>query len=221
MHDHNLLHRDLKPQNLFVTRSGQIKLGDFGVSRILESECALAKTQTGTPFYFSPELWLDEPYGRKSDIFALGAILYELCMHVPPFHFEDMNDVKDGLCNKEPYPIPPYYSTELRGLISQMMSKDPTQRPDSDAILALPFIRKEVIQLPWGRAQTTPATLRGGLPGGDPMSQSQEVVAAAAKEKKIKKKSAKGSKGVSKEGSRGGSSKKSKRGGGGSGGGGG
>merc|ERR1711959_122804 len=191
VHDHNALHRDLKPQNLFVTQSGMIKLGDFGVSRILESESALAKTQTGTPFYFSPELWLDKPYDKKSDMFALGAIMYELCMHVPPFHYEDMNLVKEGTLNDEPFPIPPIYSTELRSLIDSMMSKRPEDRPSCDQILNLPFLRKEVLKLPWGRAQTTPATMRPN-PGNKALMQSKKIAENTSPQGKVRRKKDKG-----------------------------
>jgi len=195
VHDHNLLHRDLKPQNLFVTQRGMIKLGDFGVSRILESECCMAKTQTGTPFYFSPELWLDEPYNRKSDMFALGSIMYELCMHNPPFHYEDMNMVRDGILHHEPQPISSFYSSELRALIAKMMSKDPSERPDCDAIMQLPFVLKEVLKLPWGRAQTTPANTRAKEGTDNALCLSQNLVAdkdvfkerKEKKEKKVKK----------------------------------
>merc|ERR1719284_788657 len=107
-------------------------------------------------------------------------------MHTPPFHYEDMNLVRDGILNHEPYPIPPYYSTELRGLITRMMSKSPEERPDCDAILQLPFIQKEVLKLPWGRAQTTPAAQRP-IPDNDALAQSQKAVAGIVKRKEKKK----------------------------------
>jgi len=149
----------------------------------------MARTQTGTPFYFSPELWTDQPYNHKSDMFALGCIIYEMCMHAPPFYYEDMSKVRDGILNDEPEPIPPFYSSEFRTLIAKMMSKAPDERPSCDQILELPFIRKEVTKLPWGRAQTTPAQSRANAAENDPTAQTKELVAEKdrRKAKKLRK----------------------------------
>ena len=69
MHEKNIIHRDLKSANIFISE-GVYKLGDFNVSKLLKK--ALAYTQTGTPYYASPEVWKDQPYELKSDIWSLG-----------------------------------------------------------------------------------------------------------------------------------------------------
>eukprot|EP00906_Rhabdomonas_costata_P011443 RCo016311 len=79
LHSRKILHRDLKTRNVFLTSTGQIKLGDFGLSTVLKNTLAQANTLCGTPYYFSPELCRSKPYNNKSDIWALGCIVYEMC----------------------------------------------------------------------------------------------------------------------------------------------
>src|SRR6185295_8771772 len=77
LHDIDIMHRDLKSANIFVMKDGSIKLGDLNVSKVIKK--GLAFTQTGTPYYASPEVWADKPYDYKSDIWSVGCVLYELC----------------------------------------------------------------------------------------------------------------------------------------------
>ena len=76
LHDKNILHRDLKSANIFISEDGKYKLGDLNVSKVMKK--GLAYTQTGTPYYASPEVWQDQPYDSKSDIWSLGCVMYEL-----------------------------------------------------------------------------------------------------------------------------------------------
>ena len=87
LHDMKIVHRDIKTANIFIS-DGLYKLGDLNVSKILER--GLAYTQTGTPYYASPEVWRDEPYDSKSDIWSLGCVIYEVCALKPPFQAKDM-----------------------------------------------------------------------------------------------------------------------------------
>ncbi len=73
---------------MFLWKDGKAKLGDMNVSKI--SEKGLCQTQTGTPYYASPEVWKDEPYGPKSDIWSLGCVMYEMMTLRPPFQADDM-----------------------------------------------------------------------------------------------------------------------------------
>jgi NIMA (never in mitosis gene a)-related kinase 1/4/5 len=84
MHDLNIMHRDLKSANVFLNKDFTIKLGDMNVSKVV-SQKSLNYTQTGTPYYASPEVWKDEPYDFKSDIWSLGCVLYEMIALKPPF----------------------------------------------------------------------------------------------------------------------------------------
>ncbi len=85
LHSQRILHRDLKPANIFLDEVGNVKIGDLGLGRILGSKSDVARTGVGTPLYFSPELCMDKPYDTKSDIWALGCLIYELATFTPPF----------------------------------------------------------------------------------------------------------------------------------------
>ena len=85
-HDKKILHRDLKSQNIFMTKRGIIKLGDFGIARVLSNTRSRAKTVVGTPYYLSPEIIRQEGYSFKSDIWSLGVLLYEMAALQPPFN---------------------------------------------------------------------------------------------------------------------------------------
>ena len=74
LHSNKILHRDLKSANIFIAADGTYKLGDLNISKVLKRD--LAQTQTGTPYYCSPEVWKNKPYGVKSDIWSLGCVLY-------------------------------------------------------------------------------------------------------------------------------------------------
>ena len=84
LHDREIVHRDIKCANLFLMKSGDLKLGDLNVSKVARHG-ALLHTQTGTPYYASPEVWKDQPYDEKSDIWSTGCVLYEMIMLKPPF----------------------------------------------------------------------------------------------------------------------------------------
>ena len=78
----------MQSANVFLTKAGEAKLGDMNVSKIAKN--GLLYTQTGTPYYASPEVWKDEPYDSKSDIWSLGCVIYEMTTLEPPFKAEDM-----------------------------------------------------------------------------------------------------------------------------------
>ena len=94
LHELKICHRDLKCANIFLTADGVIKLGDLNVSKVAKK--GLLYTQTGTPYYASPEVWQDKPYDSKCDIWSLGCVVYEVATLQPPFRAPDMK----GLCRK-------------------------------------------------------------------------------------------------------------------------
>lgn len=111
LHDTNIFHRDLKSANVFLKKNGTAKLGDMNVSKVAKR--GLLYTQTGTPYYASPEVWRDQPYDMKSDIWSLGCVLYESITLRPPFRADDMaglyRKVLRGVYNN----IPDHFSPEL------------------------------------------------------------------------------------------------------------
>jgi NIMA (never in mitosis gene a)-related kinase 1/4/5 len=98
MHDLNIMHRDLKSANVFLNSDDSVKLGDMNVSKVASKD-GLNFTQTGTPYYASPEVWRDEPYDIKSDIWSLGCVLYEMITLKPPFQSSSMKGLFKKVCN--------------------------------------------------------------------------------------------------------------------------
>eukprot|EP00670_Eutreptiella_braarudii_P008577 CAMPEP_0174313616 /NCGR_PEP_ID=MMETSP0810-20121108/5102_1 /TAXON_ID=73025 ORGANISM="Eutreptiella gymnastica-like, Strain CCMP1594" /NCGR_SAMPLE_ID=MMETSP0810 /ASSEMBLY_ACC=CAM_ASM_000659 /LENGTH=512 /DNA_ID=CAMNT_0015422455 /DNA_START=101 /DNA_END=1636 /DNA_ORIENTATION=+ len=147
IHSKQILHRDLKPQNLFLCKNKKVvKVGDFGISTILRSSSAVAKTQCGTPYYFSPELCQHKPYNNKSDVWSLGCLLYEMMALRRPFDGANLRLLMANIC-KAKYPaLPSRWSAELRQLLKEMLSKDPNKRPSITAILDMDFVRKRLEQ---------------------------------------------------------------------------
>jgi NIMA (never in mitosis gene a)-related kinase len=142
MHSKRMLHRDLKSQNVFLTQDGMIKLGDFGISTVLRNTHEMKKTMCGTPYYFSPELCRGERYNNKSDVWALGCILYELASLTHAFEANSMKGLVAKIL-KGVYPeISSTYSSNLRGLIKSMLNIDPKARPNVREIITLPYIKE-------------------------------------------------------------------------------
>lgn len=132
LHERNIIHRDLKCANIFIA-NGDYKIADLNVSKLLKKE--LAYTQTGTPYYASPEVWQDKPYELKSDIWSFGCIVYELCALKPPFTGNNM----EGLFRKVMrgvYPkIPSTYSDKMAKAIDLCLQLDPAKRPTAKELL--------------------------------------------------------------------------------------
>lgn len=111
LHDLKIVHRDIKCANLFLTASGTVKLGDLNVSKVAAK--GMLQTQTGTPYYASPEVWQDRPYDLKSDIWSLGCVLYEMCALQPPFRGNDMQQLFRKICEGRVPLLPSNYSRDL------------------------------------------------------------------------------------------------------------
>ena len=107
IHDRKILHRDLKSQNIFLTKNDLIKLGDFGIAKCLEFTMQKASTFIGTPYYLSPEIVQNLPYSFKSDIWSLGVLLYEMCCLKMPYDANSLAEltlkiIKGNDQNKRP-----------------------------------------------------------------------------------------------------------------------
>lgn len=140
VHDRKVLHRDLKTQNIFLMATGQIKLGDFGIARVLDATKDYAKTMVGTPYYLSPEIIEDKPYNFKSDVWSLGVVLYEMTTLKHPFDADSLVILASKIL-KDEYPLPDaMYSTHLQSLIRTMLSKDARIRPLVKEIMSQGFL---------------------------------------------------------------------------------
>ena len=126
LHKRKIVHRDIKCANIFMTKDGIVKLGDLNVSKI--AKMGILKTQTGTPYYASPEVWQDKPYDKRSDIWSLGCVLYELTALSPPFTASDIKGLYQKVL-KGVYPrIPPSFSADLTSIIKSLLQVEPKNR---------------------------------------------------------------------------------------------
>ncbi|XP_037106432.1 serine/threonine-protein kinase Nek1 isoform X2 [Syngnathus acus] len=140
IHDRKILHRDIKSQNIFLTKDGTVQLGDFGIARVLNSTVELARTCIGTPYYLSPEICENKPYNNKSDIWALGCVLYEMCTLKHAFEAGNMKNLVLKIIRGSYHPVSVHYSQELRTLLAQLFQHNPRERPSVGSILDKAFL---------------------------------------------------------------------------------
>uniref|UniRef100_A0A4W6E0U6 non-specific serine/threonine protein kinase n=1 Tax=Lates calcarifer TaxID=8187 RepID=A0A4W6E0U6_LATCA len=140
VHDRKILHRDIKSQNIFLTKDGTVQLGDFGIARVLNSTVELARTCIGTPYYLSPEICENKPYNNKSDIWALGCVLYEMCTLKHAFEAGNMKNLVLKIIRGTYPPVSVHYSQDLRSLLALLFKRNPRERPSVSSILDKPFL---------------------------------------------------------------------------------
>lgn len=134
LHDKNIVHRDLKTANIFMSEDCRmLKIGDMNVSKILKN--TFAYTQTGTPYYASPEVWRDEPYDTKTDIWSLGCVMFEICMLRPPFKAQNMDELYSKVQARHMEKFDSFYSRDLQSCILRLLEPNPRMRPDCRQIL--------------------------------------------------------------------------------------
>ena len=146
IHKMKILHRDLKTMNIFLKSGFQVKIGDLGVAKVLLKN-SFAKTLIGTPYYLSPEICQEKPYNNKSDVWALGCILYELCTFKHPFEAKSQGALILKIMSNTPDNINKYYSKELNNLIFLLLEKDSEKRPNCVEILKYDFVLDKVKSL--------------------------------------------------------------------------
>ena len=144
IHNHlqgTIIHRDIKPSNVFIDKNSNIKLGDFGLSRILTHESSFAYSHVGTPYYMSPEQIEETKYNEKSDIWSLGCLLYEMAALRPPFQAKNQimlgMRIKSGKIER----INKAYSEELWKSICWMMNINYEKRPSTKDLMKIREIK--------------------------------------------------------------------------------
>ncbi|KAM9102682.1 serine/threonine-protein kinase Nek4 isoform X1 [Sarcophilus harrisii] len=163
LHEKHILHRDLKTQNVFLTRTNIIKVGDLGIARVLENQYDMASTLIGTPYYMSPELFSNKPYNYKSDVWALGCCVYEMATLKHAFNAKDMNSLVYRIIEGKLPPMPKDYSPQLAELIRTMLSKKPEERPSVRSILRQPYIKRHIsLFLEVTKARTSKSHIKNG-----------------------------------------------------------
>ena len=140
MHSNNILHRDLKTLNIFLTKDNKIKIGDLGVAKILENFENFVTSKVGTPYYLSPEVCEDRPYNNKSDIWSLGCVLYEICSLQHPFEAKNQAALLLKIIKGKYESIPRIYSRSLAEIVHSCLVKDFKKRPTIQKILEMDIV---------------------------------------------------------------------------------
>ena len=143
LHENKIIHRDLKNANIFLTKDGTVKIGDLNVSKITKKN-EMATTQTGTPYYVAPEIWMNKPYEYKCDIWSLGCILYELCRLKPPFRGTNIKELRENIKRGNYEPIQNVYSNDLKNIISLMLRQNPNERPTAKELINGEIVQKKI-----------------------------------------------------------------------------
>ena len=144
MHNKKILHRDMKSSNIFLTKNLDIKIGDLGVAKALKNTLH-AHTFIGTPYYLSPEICEEKPYNEKSDVWALGCILYELINLKHPFNASNQAALFLKILNGkyENFSNIYKYSDELLKFIDLLLEKDLNKRPSMKDIIFNPIFKNK------------------------------------------------------------------------------
>lgn len=124
MHRKNILHRDIKTHNIFITKNDILKIGDFGISKMMDTLSPKLMTTCGTPYFMSPEVCSGKPYDSKADVWSIGVILYELITLRKPFESDSIEGVFDKIINSPMDPLPESLDTEIKLLIFKLLNKD-------------------------------------------------------------------------------------------------
>ena len=155
IHSKNIIHRDIKPNNILCTKNGLLKISDFGISTMLEDE-KMAHTSVGTPYYLAPEIVAAEPYDYSADVWMAGCTFYEICTLRRPFVGDSLQEILLKICNHNvTVEEVEGYSDFMKQTVVRMLSKDPASRPTVSDILQTPEMKEEV--WPAHSAQVSPA----------------------------------------------------------------
>ena len=154
-----------------------VKLGDFGVTRVLENTMAMAETQVGTPYYMSPELAQNKPYNAKADVWALGCILYEMAALSVPFPAQNFAQLVQMVTRREPAKLPSCFSKDLGVLIRGMMRKDPMRRANIGQVIRHPYVQRHL--------ESFAQRYAGDDGGGEAEEEKSSVVEEKAKQSKL------------------------------------
>jgi NIMA (never in mitosis gene a)-related kinase len=143
LHNKRIIHRDLKSANIFLCDNNVSKIGDLNVSKRLKYTSYL-QSQTGTPYYASPEIWMEKPYDMRTDVWSLGCIGYELCTLNVPFKAKSIKMLSNAIVKGCYKPISEYYSFDLREVIGYMLTVDIKKRPKVQDILDIIEVKQRI-----------------------------------------------------------------------------
>ena len=139
LHQSCIIHKDLKSENIFLTKNGCVKIDDL---LYLEFHDEIGPP----PLYLAPEIWNDQPYDYKCNIWSIGCIIYEMCALIPPFTGKNIIQLYKNITKGIYQQIPIQYSNDLRNIIKQLLVVDPKNRPFPSELLENPIIKKKIVE---------------------------------------------------------------------------
>jgi serine/threonine protein kinase len=146
IHSRRVIHRDIKSDNIFFTACGLLKVGDFGFSQQYDQTVSdsVAGTFLGSPYYLSPEMWRSKRYGKKTDVWAAGVVLYEILARRHPFQGDNIDNLKQAVIEGQIEPIAEV-GPEMMKLIRATLNPDPSRRPSTTQLLAMPLMQRYTV----------------------------------------------------------------------------
>lgn len=167
LHARKIIHRDVKPSNVFLTADWTVQLGDFGVSRQLSDASSLASTTVGTPLYMSPELLMSNKYSTKTDMWALGCVAFECVTLKSAFMGSSFSDITAKVIAGEYGRLPARTTMPFRDTVRRLLSVDPEERPSAKQLLSSLLLRRplrtHMARLEAGEAGAMSAALEEAL----------------------------------------------------------
>jgi NIMA (never in mitosis gene a)-related kinase len=138
LHSKGVIHRDIKLLNIFMNKDKEIKIGDMGMSKIIEGDVDnMNMSRVGTPLFLAPELVKKEKYDYKIDVWSLGCSLYHLAKLVPPFNEDNLIKLGNAIVNSKPKELPHVYSQEFKVLVNALLVKDKNKRVSAKEAIEL------------------------------------------------------------------------------------
>jgi len=141
LHGLKVLHRDIKTANVFLATDNTCRLGDFGIATEAQTQ-QLQYTLIGTPQNMAPEMWTESGYDTKCDIWALGCVLYEILTLRRAFTASSLEQLMVAAMKGHFEPLPERISSDLRGLVDELLHKDSIKRPSAKQILQKSFLQR-------------------------------------------------------------------------------